>query len=286
MIFDAHAHIASADRVRYPPAPLSGALRPGDLDDPVTAERLLRLLDRHQVERAVLVQRAHIYGYDNSYVVDAAERYPDRFRALCMIDPLDPEAPERIRHWVTERGAVGIRMTEPYQGADTSWLHSPRASAAWEAAAALRVPIRLHLYRWNRVACLAAIAQVLPRFPHATIVLDHLSNLAAEEGAPSYGFDAALRPLRESANVLLLFSTINLAKLAAQQLPAAPVIEHLTREFGAHRIMWGSDIGQSQGAYREMCALADAAVSALDRADRRRVLYTTGRAVYDRADMP
>jgi predicted TIM-barrel fold metal-dependent hydrolase len=280
MIFDSHAHIVSDDPVRYPPEPLSGELRAGDLDNPVTAERLLRAMDENGVEQAVIVQRAHIYGNDNSYVVDAAEMHRDRLRALCMIDALDAEAPRRIRHWVVERGAIGIRMTEPYKGADASWFCSPRAAAAWETAAELGVPVRLHLFRWNRLTCLPAVEELLLRFPRTTVVIDHLSNLAAEEGPPDYGLDPPLRALIRLPNLFLLFSTINLGRLAARNVQSAPVIEHLVDAFGAHRIMWGSDIGQSKGSYGEMRALAEAAVAALGTAERERLLHGTGQAVY------
>jgi L-fuconolactonase len=280
MIFDCHAHIISDDLDRYPPTPLGGTVREGDLDDPITAERLLRLLDENDVERAVVVQRAYIYGFDNSYVVDAARDYPDRLRAVCMIDALDEQAPAQVRHWIAERGAIGIRMSEPYRGADASWFSSPRAMAVWETAAELGVPVRLHLFRWNRLACLPVIAEMLARFPQVTVVVDHLSNLTAEEGPPHFGLDEPLRALIPFKNLFLLFSTINLAKLAAEQRPAAPVIEHLAAAFGAHRILWGSDIGQSKASYPEMRAMADAAVAGLSGDDRRQLLYDTGKAVY------
>jgi L-fuconolactonase len=280
MIFDCHAHIVSDNLDRYPTNPLGGTIREGDLDEPITAERLLRMLDDNEVERAVVVQRAYIYGFDNSYVVDAAAAYPDRLRAVCMIDALDDDAPAQVRHWVAGRGAIGIRMSEPYRGADASWFSSPRAMAVWETAAALGIPVRLHLFRWNRLVCLPAIADLAARFPQLTIVVDHLSNLAAEEGPPSFGLDEPLRALIALDNVFLLFSTINLAKLVVEDRPAAPVIEHLTAAFGAHRLLWGSDIGQSKASYEQMRAMADAAVAGLSGDERRQLLYDTGKAVY------
>ena len=67
MIFDSHAHVISEDFDRYPASPLSGKLD-RRLDDPMTAERLIREMDAARVRHAVLVQRAHVYGYDNRYV--------------------------------------------------------------------------------------------------------------------------------------------------------------------------------------------------------------------------
>jgi L-fuconolactonase len=277
---DCHAHIVSDDADRYPIAPLGGTVRAGDLDDPVTAERLIEMLDANGVERAVVVQRAYIYGYDNAYVVDAAERYPARLRAVCAVDAQAEDAPRRIRHWVAARGAIGIRLTEPYRGADTSWFDSPRALDAWATAAELGIPVRLHFFRWNRAACLPAVIPLLERFRQTRVVIDHLSNLSAEAGPPDYGLDAALAALIDYGNCYLLLSTINLARLAAGGMAPAPVLERLVAAFGAGRIMWGSDIGQSKGTYAELCGYARAAVSTLTETDRRLVLGGTGRAVY------
>jgi predicted TIM-barrel fold metal-dependent hydrolase len=78
----------------------------------------------------------------------------------------------------------------------------------------------------------------------------------------------------------MLFSTINLANLAKNGVPADGVLAHLIGFFGADRVLWGSDIGQSKGTYAEMVALALAAVARLDTDDQRRVLCGTGKAVY------
>ena len=69
-MIDSHAHVISDDFEKYPVDPIGGRLKPGVVDQPITAESLLRMMDAQRVERAVLVQRAHIYGYANEYVVD------------------------------------------------------------------------------------------------------------------------------------------------------------------------------------------------------------------------
>lgn len=277
--FDSHAHIVSDDHTRYRPAPLSGTLRAGDLDTPVTAEKLLNCMDENGVERALVVQRAHIYGFNNDYIVDCAQRYPDRLRAMCMVDALHPDVAQQIRHWV-DRGAIAIRLTEPHKGADTSWLASAQAMTAWETAAALSISMRVHLYRWNRDACLPVLKPLAERFPKMPLVIDHLSNLPAEAGPPDHGLDDSLRALAALPNVYLLFSTINLGPLSAKHIPAAPLLAHLVKEFGASRIMWGSDIAQSSGTYAQMRELADAAVSRLKREEQRQLMLDTGAKVY------
>jgi predicted TIM-barrel fold metal-dependent hydrolase len=279
-MIDSHAHLISDDQEKYPPSPLSGQLDDNAFDDPVTAERLLTLMDEQGVERALAVQRAHLYGFNNAYVCDAAQRYPQRLKSLCMINALDPHARKQVHHWVGERGSVGIRMTEPKKGASPDWFASATALDAWDAVTDLGGSVRLHFYRWNRLDCLAALKTVLTRFPDTTVVVDHLSNIATEETDNDFGIDRPLLDLVEFPNVYLLFSMINLGKLASQERPAASVLRRVVDEFGAARVMWGSDVAQSKGSYEKMVTLAYEAVSDLSTAEKKQVLDLTARRVY------
>lgn len=285
-MIDSHAHLIADDQKKYPPSPLSGQLDDNAFDDPVTAERLLSLMDEQGIGFALAVQRAHLYGFNNAYVCDAAQLYPQRLKSLCMIDALDPHAPQQVRHWVAERGSVGIRMTEPKKGASPDWFASPTALAAWQAVTDLGGSVRLHFYRWNRLDCLAALKPVLTRFPETTVVVDHLSNIAVEETDNDFGIDRALLDLVEFPNVYLLFSMINLGKLSSQQHPAAPVLRRIVDEFGAGRVMWGSDVAQSKGSYAGMVKLALDAVSELSAQEQEQVLHHTARNVYWGGEVP
>ena len=279
MMFDSHAHIVSDDFERYPPAPLSGALdRP--LDDPMTAERLLRSMDSHGVERAVVVQRAHVYGYDNRYVCDAADRYPDRLTAVCCIDAEHADAAERARYWLVERAAAGLRLTEPRKDSGIGWFASPAARAVWSAAEELGASICLHMYRWNRLQTLEALPPLLTAFPRVVVIIDHVSNLLAEQGSPDFGVDAALAALGAFPGVIQKFTTINFGRLSSLGLPLAPVMRRVVAEFGAERVMWGSDVAQSAGAYADLVAMAEASTGELSAAQRQWVLSDTCASVY------
>ena len=280
MIFDSHAHLVSDDFERYPPTPLGGTLD-RKLDDPVTAEKLLALMDANGVDRAVAVQRAHVYGYNNDYVIDSAERYPDRLVAVCVIDADAVDGPAVVRRWA-ERGAVGMRLSEKTRGAGTDWLASDRALATWAEVSRLRLSMCVHMYRWNRDEVLLALAALAAKFPSVPLVIDHLSNVIEESGAPDWGVDAALNALAAHAQVRLKFSQINLARMAKNAVPAASVIERVVRAFGAERVMWGSDVAQSAGTYEEMVRMAQAAVANLSKSEQQLLLHGCAKAVYSK----
>src|SRR5690606_18679686 len=100
------------------------------------------------VDRACLVQRATLYGYDNSYVLDAVARYPQRFRPVAVLDAQDPAAPETLGRLVRDQGLAGLRIVAPKLAErDVDWLASDQALALWAAAADLGLPVAVILYR-------------------------------------------------------------------------------------------------------------------------------------------
>ncbi len=84
MIIDSHVHVWVQQPEKYPWQPIGGYVP----ENEASVEMLLAVMDAAGVEGAVLVQPTP-YGWDNSYLLDAAERYPDRFRCVCLVDPLD-----------------------------------------------------------------------------------------------------------------------------------------------------------------------------------------------------
>jgi len=279
-MIDAHAHLISGDTERYPPAPPSGTINPTDFENPMTVERLLREMDATGVERALLVQRGSIYGFDNSYVCDSAARFPDRLAAVCSIDATRHDCAQAVRYWVTERGAVGIRLMELVRGQDIGWLDSPLAREAWGTAAELGVPVCVHLFPWNRKEGLTRLADILEAIPEVQVVIDHLSAMKSDAGPPDHGVDALLERVAAFSGVSVKFTTIPLGRLEASGIATAPILQRVMDLFGADRVLWGSDITQSPGSYAEMVALGRRAVEGFAPEVQQQLLCGSAARVY------
>jgi predicted TIM-barrel fold metal-dependent hydrolase len=52
----------------------------------VTPEAVLKLMDEHDVQKAVLLQGSY-YGFQNNYTAEAIAKYPDRFTGAATYDP-------------------------------------------------------------------------------------------------------------------------------------------------------------------------------------------------------
>jgi len=246
----------------------------------MTAERLLTEMDRTGVQRAVLVQRGSIYGFDNRYVCDCAARYPARLAAVCAIDATVNDAGDAVRHWVGNHGAVGIRLMELVKGSDISWLSSPTARAVWHEAQARDTPVCVHFFPWNRTAGLSALTAILTELPKLRVVIDHFSNMNIQAGPPDFGVDEALDDVMQFPGVHLKFTTIPLGRMDSTGTDAAPLVSRIVALFGEDRIMWGSDISQSPGTYEYMVSLGRKAVRLLKPTAQDRVLGGTAQLLY------
>ena len=281
-MIDSHAYILTDDQDRYPPSPPSGEIKPGELDDPMTIERLLADMEGAGVDKAVLVQRGSVYGFDNSYVCDSVMLAPEKLAAVCAINGEEDAAADRVRHWVGERNAVGIRFMELVRDKGIGWLDSSSARGAWRAAVDLNVPTCVHFFPWNRAIGLQYLHSILQEMPQAHIVIDHFSNMDVNAGAPDFGLDDLLGQLVEFAGVTIKFTTIPLGRLDKAGVDAAPIVKRVVDHFGADRVMWGSDISQSPGTYAYMSDLARKSVSLLDDHQKSLVLGGTAASLYGR----
>jgi L-fuconolactonase len=276
-VIDSHAHLVTPDVERYPPAPLTGTLDPGALANSMTIEGLIAAMDEAGVTRAVLVQRGHVYGYDNRYVSESAARDPARFTAVCGVASETAGVRGQVSALLAAPGNAGIRFAAPGKVDGTAWFAGPLAIEAWEEVAARGGSVCVHFFRWNRDAGVAALIPLLERFPDLPVVLDHAGNPTLED--PDFGLDA-VAPLERYPNLYVKVSPINFGQLAAGGQAPAAFVERVVARFGASRVMWGSDVAQSRGRYADFVAAAQAATSGLSEGDRAWVLGGTAEHVY------
>ena len=65
--------------------------RPPTMEAPI--ENQVAVMEEFGIRYAVLINPRY-YGWDNSYIADCRARYPDRFVAHGLINPLDPKNAE------------------------------------------------------------------------------------------------------------------------------------------------------------------------------------------------
>lgn len=302
-LFDTHAHLISDDWDRYQPKPFTPDLPTPDRSNfTVTVEALLRMMDEHGVSEACLVQRGHLYGYDNGYILDAAEKSPGRLHPVVILDPQDPATPSAYRDMVKHRHTRGFRMavSRPHI-LDTAWISSPQAMEVWKTCADLGTPMTLILFMKHLPYLLPLIKIIAGRFPDLPILLDHggmpfgmtqyevaLAEAAGEDvimpKAPHFGIDRTIALFEDVPNVCFKITEINMERLHVAGVRAAHLVRRMVDSFGPDRLMWGSDMGQSMlWNYTEKTQMAYAATDFLIEEERRKFLHDNAARVYARA---
>jgi predicted TIM-barrel fold metal-dependent hydrolase len=291
-LFDTHAHILSADLVRYPPS-TEGL---GNATSPYSVEQLLEDMNASGVHYACAVQRFHHYFTNNSYVLDASRPHAERLCPVVMLDGLDDEAAAQLRALAQRQRLGGLRLaTLHHTRYDTGWLNSPSAMRLWEQAAKLGLPVVVIGYVRHLPYNLPALDMLAEMFPETPIVIDHLGVphgpvrfLAAisegkplpSPGPPDYAIPHALLALRARRNVYYKLTGINLEYLDAAGVDAARFMRRFVDDFGADRILCGTDIGQTRGPYARIVGEISRSLALLDEPEREAVLFGTATRVF------
>jgi L-fuconolactonase len=293
MLFDTHAHVLSADRERYPYSTLRGGAKAPVSPIVFTVEDLVRAMDAGGVEHACIVQRATIYGYDNRYALDAVAAFPKRFVPIVVLDAQDPASPATLKSLAAGRRLGGLRIVAPeLTEKDTAWLDSKEAIGLWQAAAELALPVTVILYRRNNEAGLAALLGIARRFRDVPILIDHVgvphastpeTKFAKSQGIqyvvpppPGFGIAESVAEFGELAHVQFKITDINFDRLEELHFDSAAFVRTLADRFGAERLLWGSDVGQSPAPYNEKIERLHASARLLS--ERERALYFGGTA--------
>jgi predicted TIM-barrel fold metal-dependent hydrolase len=300
-LFDTHAHLISDDWERYSPKSLRADLpTPKRTDYTVTAEALIGMMDEHNVPTACVVQRGHIYGYDNSYVIDSGKKFPGRLVPVVILDAQDPATAAHFSEMVKHDGVRGFRManTRPAH-LDTAWMSSPSALQVWKACADLNVPMALIFFH-NQLPYVLPLLRVIARmYPSLPILIDHLGTAygvtlvelawAKEAGIagaglpppPDFGINETIRIFEDTPNVYFKLTEVNMERLHTAGISAARVVRRLADSFGADRLVWGSDVGQSlRWTYAEKASMGRAAADFLSSSERALFLHDNAARLY------
>lgn len=299
-LLDTHAHLIADDWEKYRARPFTPDLPVPDRPPfTVTAEQLLSLMDQEGVEQACLVQRGHVYGYDNSYILDSARKYPERFHPVVILDAQDPRTPGVYREMVRNDRVVGFRMANSRPWIlDTAWMSSPNAMEIWRACAELGTPMTLIVFD-NQLAYVLPLIKIIARqFPDLPIILDHGAmpygmsqyEVALREKAgetitmpphPHYGIDTTIAIFEDVPNVYFKITEINMERLVKAGVRSAELLRRMVDGFGPERLIWGSDMGQSMlWSYAEKVAMAREATELLTSGEARAFLHDNAARIY------
>ncbi|MFP6644485.1 MAG: amidohydrolase family protein [Candidatus Latescibacterota bacterium] len=232
-IVDPHTHVWVNDP-KFP--------WPAENDNPPaedrSAEMLLELMSTHGVERTVLVQVIH-YRWDNSYVVDCIQRYPDKFMGVGRVNPEDPAAADHVSKW-TELGIHGVRLSPAVGEAGDWFANAAKMDPIFARAESLGVPILL----LTRPPRLRDLVPLLERHPELDLVIDHMADCAPDD---EEGRRLLIDLARYPRVTVKISHTWSISGEAYPWSDTHGLVQEVYQAFGGQRIMWGTDWPVSLG---------------------------------------
>ena len=265
MIVDTHTHVLSKDLKRYP-RNVAEIGTSWVTEEPATPESLLERMAGAGIDRAILVQAWGAYAFDNSVVVDAAARDPERFVAVVIVDASRPDAAKLLEQWVRERGAKGVRLfTRDAPG--SFLLDDPATFPVWERARALGIPACVQ----TQFAQIPRLRTTLRRFPDIPAILDHGAYAPLDDGPP-YRAAAPLFDLASLPNFALKVTSMTLDSASQGKSTWREFFPRLVERFGASRLVWGSNYPATHDrGLKEQLAQAREAFGFLNASEREAV---------------
>jgi predicted TIM-barrel fold metal-dependent hydrolase len=212
-------------------------------DGDLLPEELLSEMDVAGVHKALLVSPTW-EGNRNDLVLDAVDRWPDRFRAIGRFRLGAPNE-EEMRSWGDDPRIVAGRTvfinntSELIADESTNWI--------WETASDIGLPMMIYApFKYREVL------DVATRYPDLRIAICHLGLKTSLRDHDILHEIDQLLPLADRPNISVKVSS--LPSFTSESYPFQFLHDPIRRvidAFGAERAFWGSDLSRLRGTYSE-----------------------------------
>jgi len=270
---DAHSHIWSREIDKFP---LAKGTTLADLDPPsFNVQELLEVAGRNGVGRVVLIQHHTFHGWDNAYLTDAAERHPDKFRVVGMVDNFSDAPGKQMRKLHAQR-VTGLRIT-PWIYKD-KWL-AGGMDQMWRTAADTG----------QNICCLidpkhlAEVDRMCSRHSSTPVVIDHFARIGVDGTIRDEDVAALCRLARHKHVTVKLSAYYALGKKRPPYDDLVPMIRRVLDAFTPERCMWASDSPyqiSGENTYEASIALIRDRLDFLTGADRKALLTGTAERTF------
>jgi predicted TIM-barrel fold metal-dependent hydrolase len=266
-IVDTHVHYTQPPSAERPYALPAGGVTP------ITPEAVIAAARAIGIDRVVQVTPSPL-GFDNRHSFEGAQQHPEAVAGVIgRLDAFAPRLHERLRAFMQQPGAVGVRYTLHHAWA-ADWLQTRKLDPLFAAAQEQRVPVFLHAP--DQCEQLDRVAR---EFPGLRLVVDHtaLRHGAGRDVSTNFAQWRELIALAKRPNVWMKVSYFPEAAAESEPYPY-PTAQRRFRELfeavGAGRMMWGSNfpVVTHLCAYEQALEFVRSACDFLGAADRDAIL--------------
>jgi predicted TIM-barrel fold metal-dependent hydrolase len=208
----------------------------------MSVDEVLAAMDDAGVSRTYLVPAN---SAANPACLDAARRWPDRFRVMAIVGLDKPESRRLIAEWPSA-GYIGVRLPFP-PFRKVSWLKDGTADWFWPEADRLKLPVMIWAPEQTN-----EIARLAERYLNVRFIIDHLNLFVEDKGEKVVKAVSDILPLAKYPNVAAKASAM--PAHSTEPYPYRdlhPYIEQVVRVFGARRVLWGTDLTRAACSYKQ-----------------------------------
>ena len=199
-----------------------------------TPEELFAHCKPSGVDRVVLIQMS-FYGFDNSYMLDTIESWPEVFRGVAIVDHTRPDLGEEMSR-LRERGVRGFRVYQRVTDPPT-----PLDGDAYRQLCQLAGELGMALCALVDPERLPEIARAAAAFPGTAFVVDHLARIGAGRPIEQAHIDALCALARYPNCFVKVSAFYALGDKRPPHDDLIPMIRQVYEAFGPDRLMWASD---------------------------------------------
>lgn len=278
MIIDAHIHLWSLEGGGYDW--LTPELAP--INRTIEFADFARHLAATPVDGAIAVQSDETDA-DTDYLLGVARAHPQIMGVVGWLPLADPQrSAERLDRLSTQAAFCGVRVginMEP----DADWLLRDDVRESLDLLAARDLPFEVVSVRRRH---LELVGELSERHPRLRMVVDHLSKPPiGKDEVWIEGWRANLARAAANPNVYAKISGLTPARGALDDWTAEdlrPFVEYAFEQFGADRLMFGTDwpVSELAGGYLRVWDALSSLFDELAPAEREAVLSGTARRVY------
>jgi predicted TIM-barrel fold metal-dependent hydrolase len=245
-IIDAHVHLWNAPRRGYVAVDLPHFPFPAEVDG--TAETLLAQMDANGVARAIVVQSPW-WRHDDRYLMEVAGKWPERLTPVgCLPFVVAQTDVDETVARIGRDGMQGLRIHVSGPNALKTILGAPFRSIFSRLSEA-GLPVLLLSANPD---AFEAYAEVCGAFPELKVVIEHMGYaITPPLGGGPEAQDAVMRLARfEQVRVKLAIHHQH-SQAPYPWSDLIPLQQRFMAEFGASRLMWGSNWPMREPTYAQ-----------------------------------
>ena len=233
--------------------------------------RLLERMQANGVDRSVLIQPLD-RGWDCADLGSVVKAHPNKFVAVCRVDPTSKSAPDALSRWVEKHGFRGLHLSPHRDQPGTDWFADRSVvDPLLERASRLKLPISLEF----DLSRSRHIEGVLERHQKdLDVCIDHVAGVSVDE---PFVLKRLLLLARYPRVYVKLSDIWSRSKQDYPYRDTYDLVWTLYHSFGPSRLLWGSDFPnvERRVGYAKALSLFRQEIPWLADEDRRWILGKT-----------